>query len=158
MPNPVFLSLSEVEGRTMVGRPAPHASSRTRQGLRRCCPRLRRGSEFCEHIGSKAKCRDREDAMVSSSGGREAANVAELTFGEAKKIVQRVEDLFGKADLPNIIRGFTADAVARFADFPELRGREAIGKFLAPRFARQRDHRLKKHLRIVKGEMIGNQC
>ncbi len=48
--------------------------------------------------------------MVSSSAGREAANAPELTFGEAKKIVQRVEDLFGKADLPNIIRGFTTDA------------------------------------------------
>ena len=95
--------------------------------------------------------------MVSSSGGREAANVAELTFGEAKKIVQRVEDLFGKADLPNIIRGFTADAVARFADFPELRGRQAIGEFLAARFARQRDYRLKKHLRMLMGDMIGNE-
>ena len=95
--------------------------------------------------------------MVPSSAGRAAGNVPELTFGEAKKIVQHVEDLFGKADLPNIIEGFTTDAVARFADFPELRGREAIGKFLTARFARQRDYRLKKHLRMVMDDMIGNE-
>ena len=95
--------------------------------------------------------------MVSSSAGREAANARELTFGEAKKIVQHVEDLFGKADLPNILQGFATDAVTRLADFPELRGREAIGKFLTARFARQRDYRLKKHLRMVMGDMIGNE-
>lgn len=95
--------------------------------------------------------------MVSSNVRQSAASQAELTLSEAKKIVQTVEDLFGRADLANIIQGFTADAVVRFADFPEMRGRAAIEKFLAARFARQRDYRLTKHLRMVTGDMIGNE-
>jgi nuclear transport factor 2 (NTF2) superfamily protein len=94
--------------------------------------------------------------MVSSNA-RQGTAAMELSFAEAKTIVQNVENLFGRADLPKIIEGFTADAVARFADFPEMRGREAIGKFLAARFARQRDYRLTKHLRMVMGDMIGNE-
>ena len=41
-----------------------------------------------------------------------------------------------RADLAAIKQGFTEDAVARFADFPEMRGREAIMRFLRARFAR----------------------
>ena len=59
-----------------------------------------------------------------------------MNWDEAKQLVQSVEDAFGAADLAAIERGFTEDAVARFADFPEMRGREAIMRFLQARFAR----------------------
>ena len=60
--------------------------------------------------------------------------------------MQAVEDAFGAADLAAIEQGFTEDAVARFADFPEMRGREAIMRFLRARFARTQGYRLTKTL------------
>ncbi len=59
-----------------------------------------------------------------------------LTWDAAKRLVQDVEDAFDAADLARIEQGFTEDAVTRFADFPELRGRDAIMQFLRARFAR----------------------
>ncbi len=79
-----------------------------------------------------------------------------LTFDEAKRIVKRVEALFGAADIAGIMAGFTADAVVRFGDFPEMRGRDAIEAFIRARFARQKNYRLEKHLRMVMGDLIGN--
>ena len=79
-----------------------------------------------------------------------------LTWIAATRLVQAVEDAFDTADLKAIRAGFTEDAAARFADFPELRGRDAIMRFLEARFARTRNYRLKKTLRCVMGDIIGN--
>ena len=79
-----------------------------------------------------------------------------LTWIAAARLVQAVEDAFAAADLDAIRAGFTEDAVARFADFPEMRGREAIMRFLAARFERTRNYRLKKILRSLTGCVIGN--
>lgn len=79
-----------------------------------------------------------------------------LTFAAAREIVQAVETLFARADIAGIAAGFTEDAVARFGDFPEMSGRAAIEAFIRARFARQRKYRLKKHLRMVMGDLIGN--
>ena len=49
-----------------------------------------------------------------------------MDWDAAKRLVQAVEDAFGAADLATIEQGFAEDAVTRFADFPEMRGREAI--------------------------------
>ncbi|HUH84632.1 MAG TPA: nuclear transport factor 2 family protein [Stellaceae bacterium] len=79
-----------------------------------------------------------------------------LGFEEAHEIVKEVERLFAAADIAGIVAGFTPDAVARFGDFPEMRGRAAIEAFIRARFARQRNYRLEKHLRMVMGDLIGN--
>lgn len=79
-----------------------------------------------------------------------------LTLEAARDIVKEVERLFATADLAGIVAGFTEDAVARFGDFPEMRGRAAIEAFIRARFARQRNYRLEKHLRMVMGDLIGN--
>ena len=79
-----------------------------------------------------------------------------LTWIAAARLVQAVEDAFDTADLVSIRAGFTEDAVARFADFPEKHGRDAIMQFLEARFARTRNYRLKKTLRCVMGDIIGN--
>jgi uncharacterized protein len=79
-----------------------------------------------------------------------------LTWDEAKRLVQAVEDAFGAADLERIAQGFTEDAVARFADFPEMHGRAAIMSFLAARFARTRGYRLKKTLRVLMDDHLAN--
>ena len=79
-----------------------------------------------------------------------------LSCEAAKRLVQDVEDAFGAADLARIERGFTEDAVARFADFPEMRGRDAIMRFLRARFARTRGYRLKKTLHCLMGDVLAN--
>ena len=47
-----------------------------------------------------------------------------LSWEEAQGIVKEVEALFGRVDITGIVAGFTPDAVARFGDFPEMRGRQ----------------------------------
>ena len=79
-----------------------------------------------------------------------------MDWDTAKRLVQDVEDAFGAADLTRIEQGFTEDAVTRFADFPEMQGRDAIMRFLTARFARTKDYRLKKTLRCLMGDVIGN--
>jgi nuclear transport factor 2 (NTF2) superfamily protein len=74
----------------------------------------------------------------------------------AKRLVQAVEDAFGAADLARIEQGFTEDAVTRFADFPEMRGRDATMHFLRARFARTKGYRLKKTLHCVMGDTLAN--
>ena len=79
-----------------------------------------------------------------------------MNWDDAKRLVQAVEDAFGAADLVAIERGFTADAIARFADFPEMHGREAIMRFLHARFARTQGYRLKKTLHCLMGDTLAN--
>ena len=79
-----------------------------------------------------------------------------LTWDAAKRLVQDVEDAFGAADLARIEQGFTEDAVTRFADFPEMRGRAAIMRFLRARFARTKGYRLRKTLHCLMGDVLAN--
>jgi nuclear transport factor 2 (NTF2) superfamily protein len=79
-----------------------------------------------------------------------------LSWEAAKDLVQAVEDAFGAADLVRIEQGFTEDAVARFADFPEMHGREAIMGFLRARFARTKGYKLTKTLHVLMGDRLAN--
>jgi nuclear transport factor 2 (NTF2) superfamily protein len=79
-----------------------------------------------------------------------------LTWTEARDLVQAVEDAFGAADLTAIASGFTDDAVARFADFPEMHGRTEIMKFLTARFARTLGYKLTKKLQVLTGNRLAN--
>lgn len=79
-----------------------------------------------------------------------------MTWEAAMRLVQDVEDAFGAADLTRIAQGFTEDAVARFADFPEMQGRDAIMAFLRARFARTKGYKLKKTLHVLMGDMLAN--
>ena len=74
----------------------------------------------------------------------------------ALKIVADVEKAFGDRDIDIILAGFTDDVVVRFADQPELRGKENLRKLLEARFARQKGYRLQKRLRMLEGNMVGN--
>ncbi len=92
--------------------------------------------------------------------GRERNRVSNeeyvLTWSEARHLVQEVEDAFGAADLPSIAAGFTEDAVARFADFPEMHGRGEIMNFLTARFARTQGYKLTKKLQLLTGNRLAN--
>jgi nuclear transport factor 2 (NTF2) superfamily protein len=79
-----------------------------------------------------------------------------LTRELALKLVKNAEDFFGSGDVEAILRGYTDDVVIRFADVPEIRGKAAAEKFLRARFARQRNYRLRKVLRVLEGDMMGN--
>jgi len=79
-----------------------------------------------------------------------------MTWDEATRLVRAVEDAFAAADLDRIAQGFTEDATARFADFPEMHGRDAIMRFLTARFARTKDYRLTKRLHVHMGDMLAN--
>jgi nuclear transport factor 2 (NTF2) superfamily protein len=79
-----------------------------------------------------------------------------LTWTEARQLVQAVEDAFGAADLTTIAQGFTDDAVARFADFPEMHGRPEIMRFLTARFARTQGYALTKKLQVLTGDRLAN--
>ena len=74
----------------------------------------------------------------------------------AVKMVAAVEKAFGDKNIDLVISGFTDDEVVRFADQPELRGKENVRKFLEARFSRQKGYRLQKRLRMLEGNMIGN--
>ena len=74
----------------------------------------------------------------------------------ALKMVASVEKGFGDQDIEVIMAGFTDDVVVRFADQPELRGKEDLRKLLEARFSRQKEYRLKKRLRMLESQMIGN--
>ena len=79
-----------------------------------------------------------------------------LTWTEARELVQTVEDAFAAADLTAIASGFTEDAVARFADFPEMHGRAEIMQFLTARFARTLGYKLTKKLQVLTGNRLAN--
>jgi nuclear transport factor 2 (NTF2) superfamily protein len=79
-----------------------------------------------------------------------------MTVEQARRLVKSVEEAFGGADVPRILSGFTDDVVIRFADVPEINGIPAAEKFLRARFARQRNYRLRKSLRALMDDIIGN--
>jgi nuclear transport factor 2 (NTF2) superfamily protein len=85
--------------------------------------------------------------------------MAQLTIEDARAILHRNEELFGRADLPAILEGFHSDVIVKFADIPEIRGKAALEKFLAARFARQKGYRLRKALRAFEpqsGTIVGS--
>lgn len=79
-----------------------------------------------------------------------------MTMEQATALVKKAEALFAAADVDGIVEGYTPDVVVRFGDFPEMRGRAAVEKFLRARFARQRNYRLTKDLRSMTGNVISN--
>jgi len=81
---------------------------------------------------------------------------AALSWDAAKRLVQDVEDAFGAADLARIEMGFTEDVMTRFADFPEVRGREAVMRFLRARFARTKGYKLTKTLHCLMADVLAN--
>jgi nuclear transport factor 2 (NTF2) superfamily protein len=78
------------------------------------------------------------------------------TKGQANALLRLVEDMFHRRDLAALVNGFTADCIFRFSEPPEQRGREALERFFAARFARQRSYRLTKTLKAIEGNVLVN--
>ncbi len=79
---------------------------------------------------------------------------AEIGSDEANRLMREAETAFGAGDLPRILAMFTPDVIVRYADFPEMRGRDAYEAFLRARVGRQRNYRPRKTLRAVTGNVI----
>lgn len=94
--------------------------------------------------------------MSTKTALKTPVEAAVMGLEEAHRLVKRVESLFTKGDIKAIMEGFTDDVVVRFADFPEIKGKPAVEKFLTARFARQKNYRLRKDLRTMMGDIIGN--
>jgi nuclear transport factor 2 (NTF2) superfamily protein len=71
-------------------------------------------------------------------------------------MVREAERAFGAADITAILGIFTDDVVIRFAEIPEIRGKVDAERFLRARFARQRNYKLSKSLRMVEIDRVGN--
>ncbi len=74
----------------------------------------------------------------------------------AMRMVGEAERAFGSADIEACLGAFTDDVVVRFADIPEICGKAGLERFLRARFARQRNYRLTKHLRMVDDDKVGS--
>jgi nuclear transport factor 2 (NTF2) superfamily protein len=72
------------------------------------------------------------------------------------QLVKAAQRDFENQNVESILGGYTDDVVIRFADVPEVRGKIAAERFLRARFARQRNYRLNKVLRMVDRNMVGN--
>lgn len=79
-----------------------------------------------------------------------------MSIPEIKAFLAGIVDAFHDQDVERLAEDWTEDIVIRFADFPEIRGKEAAQKWLASRFARQRDYRLVKTFQAVTGNIIGD--
>jgi nuclear transport factor 2 (NTF2) superfamily protein len=77
-----------------------------------------------------------------------------LTLREAERLLMHYQDLAGSGAPDRMIEAFTPDVVVRFADFPEMRGRAELKRFLVARVARQKKYSLKKRLRALSGDVI----
>jgi nuclear transport factor 2 (NTF2) superfamily protein len=83
-------------------------------------------------------------------------NADHITRSQALEMVKAAERDFAVQNVESILHGYADDIVIRFADVPEMRGKVAAEGFLRARFARQKNYRLTKVLRMIEGNMIGN--
>jgi nuclear transport factor 2 (NTF2) superfamily protein len=88
-------------------------------------------------------------------GGNISMNSDVITKEQAQQMWKGFEGSFNEAAIDKIIASFADDAVVRFADLPEMRGIEEIGKFLRARFARLKGYRIKKSFKSVADNIIG---
>jgi nuclear transport factor 2 (NTF2) superfamily protein len=82
--------------------------------------------------------------------------IADVSVSDAKAMLARAEELFSAGAVDQIVAGYTPDVRVRFADVPEIRGRENFAAFLKARFARQRNYKLRKEFRAVYGPIVGS--
>ncbi|MBU1275126.1 MAG: nuclear transport factor 2 family protein [Proteobacteria bacterium] len=94
---------------------------------------------------------------MSQNGKTHPASVpACLSLEQARAMVAGFVEAFHSQDVQALASGWTDDVVIRFADLPEIRGKEAAKQWVASRFARQRDYRLVKTFQAVTGDVLGD--
>ncbi len=81
---------------------------------------------------------------------------AYLSVAQVEAMLAGLVEAFHARDVERLAAGWCEDIIIRFAGQPELRGKAAGKKWLAARFARQRDYRLVKTFQAVTGNVIGD--
>ncbi|MBU4565657.1 MAG: nuclear transport factor 2 family protein [Desulfarculus sp.] len=79
-----------------------------------------------------------------------------LSLDQAKAMVAGFVEAFHSQDVEALAQGWTEDVVIRFADLPEIKGKQAAKQWVASRFARQRDYRLVKTFQAITGDILGD--
>lgn len=93
--------------------------------------------------------------MVDSQGPP-AVIPACMSVVEIKAMLAGIVEAFHAQDVERLAAGWTEDIVIRFADFPEIRGKQAAKEWLAYRFKRQQDYHLVKEFQAVTGDIVGD--
>jgi nuclear transport factor 2 (NTF2) superfamily protein len=96
-----------------------------------------------------------EDVMETQSL-QQRENRNPRTIEEARTLVRHVESLFMPWNIDALVDGFTDDCTVRFGTLPEFRGRTALREFFTTRSAKQKDYRLRKHLRVLADDAMTN--
>ena len=78
------------------------------------------------------------------------------TIEEGRALIRHVESLFMPWNIDALVDGFTEDCTVRFGTVPEFHGRTALRAFFAVRSAKQKNYRLRKHLRVLAGDAMTN--
>jgi nuclear transport factor 2 (NTF2) superfamily protein len=94
--------------------------------------------------------------MTQDSNQTSGTVVVCLTPREIKVWLQEIVDAFHQQDVERLAADWTEDIVIRFADLPEIRGKQEAKAWLNARFARQKNYRLKKSFQAVTGNVIGD--
>lgn len=93
---------------------------------------------------------------MADSQGPAAAVPACMSVAEIKAMLAGIVEAFHAQDVERLAAGWTEDIVIRFADFPEIRGKQAAKEWLAYRFKRQQDYHLVKEFQAVTGDIVGD--
>ena len=93
-----------------------------------------------------------------TSDGKQAGSTVEacMSVEEVQAMLAGIVEAFDRQDVERLAAGWTEDIVIRFADFPEIRGKEAAKQWLASRFARQKGYALVKSFQAVCGDIVGD--
>ncbi len=93
---------------------------------------------------------------MNTQSARKVGDGNPRTFEEASAFVSLVESLFMPWNVDGLLAGFTDDCVVRYAEFPEMKGKEELGKFFRSRSVRQPDFDIQKTCRMLMNDMIAN--
>lgn len=79
-----------------------------------------------------------------------------MSIAEVKAMLAGLVEAFDRQDVERLAEGWTEDIVIRFADIPEIRGKQAAKQWMAARFARQQGYALVKSFQAVCGDIVGD--
>ncbi len=94
--------------------------------------------------------------MSTQQNHPETGTAACMDSISVNRMLKGLEESFAAKDIERIASGWTEDIVIRFAGFPEILGKEEGRKWLAFRFSRQKDYRIRKTIRAITGHVIGD--
>ena len=84
-----------------------------------------------------------------------AATSGSMTEEQARQKWSNVEQIINQGDIDKTVAGFDDNVVVRFADLPEMRGKDALTEFFKAVFAARKGYRINKTFKSVANNIIG---